>query len=150
MDGFARMRPSGNSLVRLRSVAGAFEALLSIVSVKVETCPALISSGVNDIEKAGGGLIERVEEVVPLSPRVDNRFPLVMLRFPVVCPTTSTVTVQTSPAPIVPFEKLKVFPPAGAVRSPPQVEVASGSAARAMPSGRVAEKITSVASAWLP
>ena len=144
------MRPSGNSLVRLRLVAGTCEALLSMVKVKVEICPALISSGVKRIEKAGGGLIERVDVVVPLSPRVDKSFPLVMARFPVVWPTTSTVTVQTSPAAIVPSEKLKVLPPAGAARSPPQVEVARGAAARAMPSGRVAEKVTSVASTWLP
>lgn len=150
MDGFARMRPSGNSLVRLRLVAGTCEALLSIVNVKVEVCPALISFGVNKIEKAGGGLTERVEVVVPLSPRVDKSFPLVRARFPVVCPTTSTVTVQTSPPAIVPLEKVKVFPSAGAAMSPPQVEVALGAAARAMPSGRVAEKVTSVASAWLP
>ena len=102
----------------------------------VETCPALISLGVNKIEKAGGGLTERVEVVVPLSPRVDKSFPLVMARFPVVCPTTSTVTVQTSPPAIIPLEKVKVFPPAAAAMSPPQVEVAPGAAAIAMPSGK--------------
>jgi hypothetical protein len=143
--GEATTNPAGKLSVNATPVSPkpGFEFCKVNVSV-VEPFSGILDAPKTLVIVAGVATVRFADAVLPVPPLVEVTFPVVLVKFPDVVPTTLTAIAQDALADTVPPPKLMLAEPAVAVAVPPQVLLSPFGVATIRPDGSVSVKAAPV------